>query len=136
MTARRDYILRMIEQMGAVLARLRQLVMGGTRVEEQLQAAARQASVNLDMGRALDADSLIALLAPDAQADVTRVWVMAELLFLDGLKARQDGNEAGAREAWEKAARLYASLDPRIVGGLPEAQQRVTELEALLQARH
>jgi len=133
MPARRDYILRMIEQMGAVFARLRQLIVGGERAEEEMRAAAQQASVNLDMARALDADSLIALLAPDAQADVTRVWVMAELLFLDGLRASEGGDEPGAREAWRKALRLYQSLDPAIIGGLPEATGRIHELRALLQ---
>ena len=132
MPARRDYILRMIEQMGAVFARLRQLILGGERAEEKLHAAAQQAGVNLDMARALDAESLIALLAPDAQADVTRVWVMAELLFLDGLQASQRGNDALAREAWGKAIRLYGALDPGIIGGLPEAAARITELEGRL----
>jgi hypothetical protein len=128
----RDYILRMIEQMGAVLARLRQQLLGGAPVAEEARQEADRAGVDLDLARVLDAESLVELLSPEGQPDITRVWFIAELLYLDGLQSEQAGRLDEAVGYFRKALRLYLTLDPRILGGLPEAGERVTDLESRL----
>jgi hypothetical protein len=130
MSTRRDYILRMIEQMGAVFARLRQMILGGgSGVEEELRKASGMAGVDLGTARVLDGESLLALLAPAGQPDATRIWVIAELLYLDGLDEFQKGRPGSALASWQKALKLYTVLDPRIIGGIPEAAERIPELE-------
>lgn len=127
---RRDYILRMIEQMGAVFARLREIIMGGhAEVEDELKLAAHRSGVDLAMARALDPESLLGLLSAEGQPDPTRTWLFAELLAIDGLAAETRGRLDQALALFQKALRLYLAIDPRIIGGIPEAASRVDELQ-------
>jgi hypothetical protein len=126
---RRDYLMRMIEQMGAVFARVRQMLLGGTAGgAEQLNAAARRAGIDAGTARALDADSLLALLSAGGVADPTRTWLMAEFIYLDGLGLELEGSGDDALDAYRKALRLYHAIDPRIIGGITEATERIAEL--------
>jgi len=134
MAERRDYLLRMIEQMGAVFARLRQLILGGDVAESELSLAAARAGVDLTTARALDADSLTALLLPQGQVDPTRAWLTAELITLESLQAERQGRMDEALSGYRKAFRLYLAMDPRIIGGIPEAAQRISELESRIRA--
>ena len=129
MAERRDYLLRMIEQMGAVFARLRQLVMNGSGAQGEIQQAAQRAGVDLAMAQALEPDSLIELLSSGGVADPTRTWLMAEFLYLEGLASETEGSGDDALETYAKALRLYAAIDPRVIGGIPEAKHRLAELE-------
>jgi hypothetical protein len=134
MAERRDYLLRMIEQMGAVFARLRQLILGGEVAQEEMRSAASRAGVDLTTAKVLDADSLLVLLLPEGQVDPTRTWLTAELIGLDALAADRQGRIEEALEGYRKALRLYLALDPRIIGGIPEAANRMAELEARITA--
>ncbi len=130
----RDYLMRMIEQMGSVLARLRQLIMGGGQVESELLKTARSQGVDLVTARALDAESLLALLSAGGPPDITRTWLMAELIGLDGLNAELAGDGVTARESYRKALVLFRALDPHILGGLPDATARIADLEQRVSA--
>jgi len=132
---RRDYLLRMIEQMGAVFARIRQLILGGSTVsEEELRAAASRGGVDFGVVRALDAESLVDLLSVAGEVDATRAWVMAELLYVDGLGADVSGLHEEALDLYLKALRLFTAIDPRIIGGIPEAGGRIFEIEQRITA--
>jgi hypothetical protein len=134
MAERRDYLLRMIEQMGAVFARLRQMILGGSAAESELTSASRRAGVDLTTARALDAESLVTLLLPQGQVDPTQAWLTAELMALEALYAERQGRSDEALSHYRKAFRLYLAMDPRIIGGIPEAAGSMAELEARIQA--
>jgi hypothetical protein len=127
---RRDYLLRMIEQMGSVFARIRQMILGGSTVtEEELRSAASRAGADLGVVRALDADSLVNLLSTSGEVDPTRTWVMAELLYVDALAEEVNGEAGEALDLYAKSLRLYTAIDPRIIGGIPEGAGRIAEIE-------
>lgn len=130
MAERRDYLLRMIEQMGAVMARLREMILGGVAGSlEEIRRTGARAGVDIGLARALETESLVALLSPDGSPDSTRIWVLAELLALEGLDAERRGNDEEALSLYRKALRLYLAIDPRVIGGIPEAEDRRKELE-------
>jgi hypothetical protein len=132
---RRDYLLRMIEQMGAVFARIRQLILGGSAVsEEELRATASRAGIDVGVVRALDAESLVNLLSAAGEVDPTRAWVTAELLYVDALAAELGGALDAAFDLYAKSLRLYTAIDPRIIGGIPEAGGRIGEIEQRITA--
>lgn len=132
----RDYILRMIEQMAAVIARLRKLIQGGggAQVDAELRQAAGIYGVDLDAARAVDSETLLLLISPGGQPDVSRTWITAELLYLDGLRLEAQGDSREAHHVFAKALLLYNSLEPSSIGGLPEAGNRIGELRARLAA--
>lgn len=84
------------------------------KVREGLEEAAAAVGVDLETVRRLDADTLSAALAPGGGPAPGRLWVAAEVLFLDGLVARADGRDDAARGRLSKARRLYR----RMGGGL------------------
>ena len=105
---RRDYLLRMIEEMGRIVARIRELLVSGDidRVETELQSAARLASLDLQTIRALTADSLLLLLLPAPTADAGRLKIVIQVLALDAERAVAAGDEEGAERLLQKAERL------------------------------
>ena len=109
---RRDYLLRLIEEMGRIVARIRELLVRGGEadVETELQTAARLVGLELHAIRALTVDSLLVLLRPTPDADATRVRIVAQLLELDGLRARAAGDEEAAERAFAKARRLLEAV--------------------------
>lgn len=131
-----DYILRLIEILGQALIRLRKMIVGGedpAEVDRELQAVAEKGGVDLELARQVDEDTLLLLMSPGGEPEPARCWLMAELLYLDGLRAELEEEEGEARALFEKALRLYVALDPRIPGrGLPEISDRVEELEEKL----
>lgn len=134
---RRDYILRMIEQVGRVLIALRNRILGGAEageVEQQLHWAAGQAGVDLDIARVATVETLLMLIAPSGEVEPARCWLVAEILHLDGLEAETDGNTARARDSYEKARSLFTLVAPHgaYLVGLPEAAERIRELDSRL----
>jgi hypothetical protein len=109
---RRDYLLRLIEDMGRIAARIRELLVrgSGADVETELQAGARLAGLEMAAIRALTADTLLVLLRPTQESDPGRVMVVAQLLELDAERARVAGDEQEAEQKMAKANRLRAAL--------------------------
>ena len=136
--AQRDYILRMIEQLGALLAGIRKRILGGE-IEEaaargELRDAARMGGLDYDLARAMTSQSLLLMVAPDGEVDPGRCWLLAELSYLDGLEADLAGRSEEAVRSLERAALLFGLLQPVAgnVVGLREALGRVEEVERLL----
>lgn len=133
----RDYILRLIEQLGAVLAEVRRRIFGGASREEVSDAlgeAAGQAGFDLDMLRSFTLDTLHMFAAPTGEVEPARCWLMAELLYLDGLeRVLSDDLEVG-EASLVKARALYDLVRPAggTIVGLPEAAGRIEEIDRLL----
>lgn len=137
---RQDYIIRIIEQFGRALTSLVNKVAGRqlspAEVHAQIGAVASQSGLQLDVARALDPVMLLMWLAPrgDADIDPGKFWLMAELLFLEGLQAREEGNDLRARADLERAHLILSKLDPdwRPQADLASAGERLSEIERLL----
>ncbi len=136
----RDYILRMIEQLGQALIRVRKMIAGeevpAGRVEDELRQVGRRGGVNLDVARAATPETLLLLVAPTGEPDPGRCWVLAEMLYLDALNAETEGRPAAALVSYDKALRLYRLVEPggAFLTGWPEAGERVREIQARLSA--
>ncbi len=134
----RDYILRMIEQVGAILVALRQRILGRAiqpaEVRAELRSTLQQVGFSLDLAQLADAASLERMVAPTGELDPARGWLVAEVLYLDGLDAQLDGRDDTARASFEKALRLFRLFDPRnpIPSGFPEALERMRDIETRL----
>ena len=133
--AQRDYILRMIEQMGQVLIRLRKLLARERTGEEfrtEADAVATQFGLNPGLLRDATPETLAMLLSPTV--DPSRCWLAAELLWLEGQRFELDDEPDAARSAWERAILLYRLLEPAgvMLTGWPEASSRIAEIEARL----
>jgi SAM-dependent methyltransferase len=129
----RDYILRMIEQFGVALARLRRLLAAGASgetVRRELDLAGRQVGIDFDMARLASEDTLAALLTAGGEVNPSRCWMTAELLFLDGLDAEAAGETDAARLSYRKALTLYSLIRPHgvFLVGWPEAAERTEEI--------
>jgi hypothetical protein len=134
----RDYILRLIEQMGAALAALRARILGrkidAGLVQEELGGLAGRAGFDLDLLRGFAADTLRMLVAPTGEVEPARCWMMAELLYLDGIQAEVEERPDDARASLEKARLLYGLIEPGggLLVGLPEAGDRIQEIDRRL----
>ncbi len=134
---RQDYIIRLIEQFGRALAALRNGILGRqlspSEAHAQVRAVASQSGLQLDVARTLDPVMLLMWLAPrgDADIDPGKFWLMAELLFLEGLQAHQDGRDAAARADLERARLILSKLEPdwRPQADLASAGERIAEIE-------
>ena len=135
--AQRDYILRMIEQMGEILIALRNTIVGGTAsariIEEKLEAAASQSGLDLGLARAASPETIQMMVAPMGEVEPGRCWLVAEILYLDGLHAQLDGRSDEADASFRKSLPLYVMLEPRgLFLGIPEAPERIREIEERL----
>ncbi len=137
---RRDYILRMIEQIGGALIAMRNRILGRrttpARIEEDLQALAGRSGFDLDVIRGLSGDTLHMLVAPSGEVEPGRCWLIAELLYLDGLEAEVEERADDARTSFEKARTLFSLIAPGggMLVGFPEAEDRFRDIEARLGA--
>ena len=133
-----DYILRMIEQIGAVLIALRKMILGrGSTpgaIDRELRKVLQQVGFDLDLARLADADTLQRMIAPTGELEPGRGWMVAETIYLDGLDAQVEGRTTEARVSFQKAVSLYRLFDPGILlpPGFPEAAERITEIETRL----
>lgn len=130
----RDYILRIIEQLGAVIAELRRRIVGGhdsAGVREALARTASQAGFDIELLRGFDLPTLHFLVAPAGEVDPTRCWLMAEILYLDGLEAALSVAEDDGRDSLLKARALYDLVRPQggMLVGLPEAAERIADID-------
>jgi hypothetical protein len=136
---RQDYILRLIEQFGKALIMLRDRILRRETDRQKMGAEigemARQAGLDLGVARSLDQASLMMWLAPAGQVDQPRLWLMAELLFLEGLAAVESGDPAAGRADLGRALAILERLEPdwRPAEDLPSAANLADEIRELLQ---
>src|SRR5687767_3706453 len=112
---RHDYIVRLIERFGAALIGLRSRILGGRRdeavVRGEISEIAQAAGLDLAVARTLDPQLLLSWLAPSGEPDPAKLWLMAELLYLEGLHARTLAAE-GWRGDLSRALSLFVRLEP------------------------
>jgi len=136
----RDYILRLIEQMGAALVELRNRILGrktdSRRIHEELAGLAGQTGYDLDLLRGFSGDTLHMLVSPTGEVEPGRCWLIAELLYLDGLQAQIEERTVEAREGLTKARLLFQLIEPAggMLVGLPEATERIADIDMRLEA--
>jgi hypothetical protein len=136
----RDYILRLIEQMGAALSALRNRILGrkddAATIQGEIAGLSGRAGYDLDVLRGFSADTLHMLVAPTGEVEPARCWMMAEILYLDGLQADVEERSAHARDSLEKARVLFTLLEPGggMLLGFAEAGARIEEIDARLAA--
>ena len=133
----RDYILRVIEQLGAALVELRRRILGRRDVVEvrgALAEVAGRAGLDVELLRGFDVDTLRMLVSPTGEVEPARCWLMAEVLYLDGLESAMSGGDG--RASFVKARALYDLIRPAggLLVGLPEAAERIAEIDAHLAA--
>ena len=135
---RRDYILRLIERFGRMLIALRNRILRreieAADVVAELRDIAQQAGLDLELARRLDPAMLVLWLAPTDDVDEPKLWLMAELLYLEGLQALSRGG-GDARGDFARALGIFARLPPewRPSDDLATAGERVAELRRLLE---
>ena len=134
----RDYILRIIEQLGAALIQLRKAILGrnaeDAQVESVLRRSAAGVGMDLDLARVASLDSLAAMIAPTGDVDPMRCWLMGETLLTDALHQRSKGHGAGALEALARARVLFALVGKEaFLAGYPEADARIREIDELVE---
>lgn len=135
---RRDYILRLIEEIGAAVIALRNRILGRqddpAEIEHALGRLAGQGGIDLSLLRGFSVDTLHMLVSPRGEVEPTRCWMMAELLYLDGLQARVEDRASDARESLGKAKVLYGLVAPAggLLVGFPEADERRADIDLQL----
>jgi hypothetical protein len=134
---RQDYLLRLIEQFAQGLIVLRNRILrretDRQKVSAEVSDLAQQAGLDLGIARSLDVQSLMMWLAPAGQVDQARLWLMAELLYFEGLGALDAAPEA-ARADFARALAILERLEPgwRPTPDLPTASELQTEIRGLL----
>lgn len=137
---RRDYILRLIERFGRMLIALRNRLLRRevetADVIAELSEIAQQAGLDLALARQLDPATLVLWLAPTDDVDEPKLWLMAELLYLEGLAARSARRGEEARRDFLRALALCSRLPTgwRPADDLATAGERTAELQRLLDA--
>jgi Mg2+ and Co2+ transporter CorA len=135
---RRDYIIRLIEELGRQLIALRNQILRREQdrdaVRQEIGEIARRTGIDLDVARMVDSSTLRLLMSVAGNVDPGRCWLTAELLQLEGLDAAVRGESASARRDFARALELYALVerDWQPLEEVPAVQERVAELERLL----
>ena len=136
--AQRDYILRLIEELGAALIALRNAIIRGgappAEVESTLRRATSAAGMELELARVLSVEALPGMVAPTGEVEPAKCWVLAEALMTDGVNRMHEGDLERARPLLAKAATLFRLVAPwgAFLVGFPEAEERIAEIEGLL----
>lgn len=135
----RDYLLRQIEMLGEVLIALRNRILGRNvgrgEVEDRLESVSDQAGMSLSLARAATPDTLRMLIAPTGEIEPGKTWLLAEILYLDGLDASLRGEGEQAMDSFAKARMLFSLLRPMgaFLVGFPEAAERIREIDELVE---
>ncbi len=136
----RDYILRMIEQMGMILVRLREFILKRTvapaQVRQELASVLTGVGFDLSLVTLADVATLEQMVAPTGELEPGRGWLVAETLYLHGLESALEDQAEAARLSFDKALRLYSLLAPDVIlpSGFPEAHDRIAEIRRRLDA--
>ena len=137
---RHDYLLRLIERLGAALIALRNRILNraseDTTIGAEIGEIARQAGLDIDVARKLDPELLLTWLAPTGEPDPAKLWLMAELLYLEGLHAHSAGHQHW-RADLERALALLVllPLDWRPGDAFATVGERAGEIRQILDAR-
>ncbi len=101
--------------------------------DEELASAAARVGVELTTARRMDSATLSRALS-GGPGGGGRLWAAAEILFIDGLAARNRGDDSVARSRWEKAEFLYRRIgkDVEIPEGATSPQERLDRIESWL----
>lgn len=135
---RRDYVLRLIERFGRILIALRNRILGRQITAEDLRREihdiAQQAGLDLDLARRLEPQMLLMWLAPTGEIDEPKFWLMAELLYLEAMDAREVAAGDAGRSDLERANAIFARLPSewKPSSGLASAGERCAEIARLL----
>jgi hypothetical protein len=131
---REDYLLRMIAQMGRVLARIRRMLLEGKNSEagDELELAAQKGGIDLRLVIALDEASLEPLLLTGGEIDRPKCAFFAEVIYLEWRRQLAMGRRPQAERCARRALLLYALAYDGIVMD-DETRQRIAELEAVNQ---
>ena len=127
---REDYLIRMIAQMGRVLAAIRRMLLEGrnSAAGDELERAARMGGIDLRLVLALDEPSLEPLLRTGGEIDRPKCALFAEVVYLEWRRQLAMGRVPQAERCARRALLLYALAYDGIVLG-DETRQRVAELE-------
>lgn len=127
---REDYLLRMIAQMGRVLARVRRLLLEGKNAEagDELKLAALNGGVDLALVIALDEPSLRPLLFTAGELDRPKCAFFAEVVYLEWRRQHAMGNAERAERCARRSLLLFALAYEGIVVD-DETRQRIAELQ-------
>lgn len=127
---REDYLLRMIAQMGLVLARVRRLLLEGKNEEAggDLEQAALKGGIDLGLVIALDEPSLRPLLFVAGELDRPKCAFFAEVVYLEWRRQFAMGHAERAERCARRALLLYALAYEGIVMD-DDTRQRIAELQ-------
>ena len=127
---REDYLLRMIAQMGRVLAAARRMLLEGrnSAAGDELERAAQQGGIDLRLVLALDETSLEPLLRTGGEIDRPKCALFAEVVYLEWRRQLATRHTPHAERCAQRALLLYALAYDGIVLG-NETRQRIAELE-------
>ena len=133
MPQREDYLLRMIAQMGRVLAHVRRLLLDGRHAEarEELGRASLQGGIDLKLLTAVDAASLRPLLTTGGEIDRPKCAFFGEVLYLDWSRLQLLGQGEAAQRVAKRALLLYSLAYDDIVVD-EQTRARVAELQEYL----
>jgi hypothetical protein len=136
----RDYILREIERLGSMLARIRDRILGRTtsleEVKRDLHAAARGLGVDLETARTVTPETLAMVMSAGGSVEPTQCWLLGESLYLAGLEARLSGSVEEGEALLLRARVLYQLLEDGNIKlvHVTEAGERLAEIDAILAA--
>jgi len=109
------------------------------RTERELEQAAALTGVELEAVRWLDGRTLVRTLSPGGRPDPGRFWTVAEVLYLDALRAEAEGEKTVAVKRFRKAHRLFDRVREFGSLELPEGAvspgDRVAGIEERLEGR-
>lgn len=128
---------RQLQRLADMLQQVeRQQEAGGGEVhlaEEGLKEVAAGTGVDLEILRVATPDTLLGVLGPDGSGDPGRLWVAAEILYLDWIRARGADDGPTASDRRDKALLLYRTVDPELAipEGSPPPEERIQTLETV-----
>lgn len=136
---RHDYVMRLIEAFGKSLIAIRDRILkreaDGQAVLAELGELSRKAGVDLDIARRLDHGSLLMWLSPTGEHDPARMWLLAQLLYLVGLRAEAERPGAGRPDFMRALALLdHVPVDFTAPGDVGTAVTLSDDLRAMIEA--
>jgi len=128
---------RMAEQLMELQRRLESEGGDTTHIREGLEDLAHRVGVDLDIVRLAAPETVLEVITAGGNGDPGKIWVVGEILFLDGVRALAEGQDETARGVLASSRKLLEALDSRSVSlpdGAVPPEQRLRQLEELLHA--